>query len=68
MNETLTGRTTRAVAFIDKDRGEVAGAVHKPAGTRVYVAAHPSVAGLFVIRVPGTLLEQDVTLATVEPF
>jgi hypothetical protein len=67
MSETLTGRTTRTVAFIDKSRNVVTSAVRKAAGTTVYVTEHPRTAGLFIIRIPGTLLEQDVNLSAVEP-
>ena len=65
MNETLTGRTTRPVTFIDKAQQVVTGGVRLPAGTLVYVTCRK--AGEFRIRVPQTLLEQDVTLGTVEP-
>jgi hypothetical protein len=70
MDETLTGRTTREVAFIDKAQsirlGCVTGSVRKPAGTTVYVTTTKR-PGIFRIRIPQTLLEQDVYLGTVEP-
>ena len=66
MSETLTGRTTRPVTFIDKaQRGPVTGGVRLPAGTTVYVTCRK--AGEFLIRIPGTLLEQDVYLSAIEP-
>jgi hypothetical protein len=69
MTETLTGRTTRTVTFIDKGEarrfGHVTGGVRRPAGTLVYVTAKRD--GTFCIRVPQTLLEQDVYLRDIEP-
>ena len=69
MSETLTGRTTRPVSFIDRAQairlGAVVSAVRKPAGTLVYVTCLKG--GEFRIRIPGTLLEQDVYLSAVEP-
>lgn len=67
LDDTLTGRTTRPVTFIDNSGG-TAHAVRRPAGTCVYVTAHPRTRGLFIIRIPRTLLTQDVALSTVEPF
>lgn len=66
MDETLTGRTTRPVTFTDKGAGVVCGGVRMPAGTLVYVTC-PRAGGPFRIRIPGTLLEQDVGLGAVEP-
>ena len=69
MDETLTGRTTRTVCFTDKAQvirlGHSIGGVRKPAGTLVYVTCPKP--GIFRVRVPGTLLEQDVPLSAIEP-
>lgn len=67
MNETLTGRTTRQITFADKADKTFTFGVRKPAGTRVYVTCPKSGSGIFRVRVPGTLLEQDVPLSAVEP-
>ena len=64
MDETLLGRTTRVVTFVDKCN--TIRMVRKPAGTFVYVTATKQ-AGVFRVRVPQTLLEQDVYLSAVEP-
>jgi hypothetical protein len=70
VEDTLIGRTTRRVTFIDK--AETARFGHAmfprtmPAGTEVYVAA-TNRPGEFRIRIPGTLLEQVVSLSSVEP-
>jgi hypothetical protein len=70
-DDTLTGRTTRAVTFVDKAQairlGHVVSGVRRPAGTLVYVEAHRTGSGTFRIRIPGTLLEQEVSLGAVEP-
>jgi hypothetical protein len=68
MIETLTGRTTRTVLFADKAEKVFTFGVRKPAGTTVYVEAHKTGSGTFRIRVPGTLLEQEVPMSAVEPF
>ena len=57
-DETLTGRTTRPVTFTDKSTAVVALPVRRPAGTLVYVTCPRP--GTFRIRIPGTLLDQDV--------
>ncbi len=72
MDETLTGRTARPVTFIDKAQairlGHVVSGVRKAAGTLVYVTCPKrGSGGTFRIRIPGTLLEQDVELSAVEP-
>lgn len=71
MDEPLTGRTTRDITFIDKAHairlGHVVSGVRKPAGTLVYVTFLKAGSGMLRIRVPGTLLEQDVYLSAVEP-
>ena len=67
MNETLTGRTTRTVLFADQAEKTFTFGVRKPAGTLVYVEAHKTGSGTFRIRVPGTLLEQEVPMSAVEP-
>jgi hypothetical protein len=71
VDETLTGRTTREIIFIDKAQqirlGHVVSGVRKPAGTLVYVTCPRAGSGTFRIRIPGTLLEQDVYLGAVEP-
>jgi hypothetical protein len=67
MNETLTGRTTRIVLFADKAEKIFTFGVRKPAGTLVYVEAHKTSSGTFRIRVPGTLLEQEVPMSAVAP-
>jgi hypothetical protein len=67
MNETLTGRTTRTVLFADQAEKVFTSGVRKPAGTLVYVEARKTGSGTFRIRVPGTLLEQDVPMSAVEP-
>jgi hypothetical protein len=64
--EILTGRTTRPVTFMDSEPGGD-GIVRLPAGTLVYADADSARAGLIRIRVPGTLLEQKVSLGAVEP-
>lgn len=57
---TYTATITRQVLFIDESkRGPVCGGIYKPAGTAVY--ARPlGTPGLWRVRVPGTLLTQDV--------
>lgn len=65
MNETLTGRTTREITFDDQAEKVFALGVRKPAGTLVYVTCPK--AGVFRVRVPGTLLEQYVPMSAVEP-
>jgi hypothetical protein len=67
MDETLTGRTTREVTFADKAEKVFTFGVRKPAGTLVYVTCPKAGRGIFRVRVPGTLLEQDVPLSAVEP-
>ena len=67
MNETLTGRTTRPVLFADQAEKVFTFGVRKPAGTLVYVEAHKTGSGTIRIRVPGTLLEQEVPMSAVEP-
>lgn len=71
MDETLTGRTTRPVLFRDMGQhirlGHFVTGVRKPAGTLVYVTCPGAGSGVFRIRVPGTLLEQDVPLSAIEP-
>ena len=52
MSETLIGRTTRTVYFIDQ--GNPIRMVRKPAGTYVYVTTPKTCT--FRIRVPQTLL------------
>lgn len=64
MSETLTGRTTRTVTFIDE--GNTLRMVRKPAGTFVYARQMDD--GTLRIRVPQTLLSQTVSLATVYPI
>jgi hypothetical protein len=63
-NGTLIGRTTRPVLFTDK-ASPGGRSVRKPAGTIVYVTSPRP--GIFRVRVPASLLEQDVYLSTVEP-
>ena len=63
MSENLTGRTTRMILFANKSTGVT---VSKPAGTEVFVTCLKT--GWFNVRVPGTLLEQDVSFTDVEPF
>ena len=65
MDETLTGRTTREITFADKAEKVFTFGVRKSAGTLVYVTCPKP--GTFRVRVPGTLLEQDVPLSAVEP-
>lgn len=64
--ETLTGQTTRPVTFshVDHRTKRVVEVRTFPAGTTVY--ASETRRGLS-IRIPGTLLSQDVDGATVEP-
>ena len=64
MNETLTGRLARTVAFDDGARKIQTGGDRRGPGALVYVTQLRS--GLFRIRIPGTLLEQDVHPSTVE--
>lgn len=66
MNETLIGRTTRPVLFRDSTSKVFVSGVRRPAGTEVYVTCLKRDG--FRIRIPGTLLEQDVEMPAVEPF
>ena len=65
MSENMTGRLTRTVTFADKSRKVQTGGDRRGAGALVYVT--PLRSGLFRIRIPGTLLEQDVYLSAIEP-
>lgn len=67
MDETLTGRTTREILFADRGKSTFITGVRRPAGTLVYVTCPRAGSGAFRIRVPGTLLEQDVPMSAVEP-
>jgi hypothetical protein len=67
MSETLTGRTTRPVSFTDSSQKVITSAVTKPAGTEVYVTRMLK-DGTWNIRIPGTLLTQNVYPASVESF
>jgi hypothetical protein len=62
---TLTGRTTRPVSFTDESCKVITSAVRKPAGTEVYVERMRK-DGTWDIRIPGTLLTQNVYPAAVE--
>lgn len=66
MNETLTGRTTREITFdvIDHATRRCIRTERRPAGTEVYARLRKD--GTFGIRIPGTLLTQDVYPASVE--
>ena len=68
MNETLIGRTTREITFsvIDHQTHRCVRTETRPAGTEVYARLRKD--GMFGIRVPGTLLTQDVYPASVESF
>jgi hypothetical protein len=65
MSETLTGRTTREIAFTDESQKVITSATRKPAGTEVYVTRMLK-DGTWNIRIPGTLLTQNVYPASVE--
>lgn len=60
--ETLVGRTTRSVLFSDG----IGNQQRMPAGTEVYVLPTRE-RGVWLIRIPGTLLTQKVYFGTVEP-
>jgi hypothetical protein len=70
MNETLTGRTTREIVFsyIDHATRVCKWTERRPAGTTVYVSRIDK-DGTWTIRIPGTLLTQNVRPGnSVEPF
>lgn len=60
----MTGRTTREITFTDSSRKVVTFGVRKPAGTEVYARLRKD--GTFDLRVPGTLLTQNVYATAVE--
>jgi hypothetical protein len=67
MNETLTGRTTRDITFGDESKKVFTFGARKPAGTEVYVTRMRK-DGTWDIRIPGTLLTQNVYPVSVESF
>lgn len=66
MSETLTGQTTREITFdvIDHTTRRCVRTEKRPAGTEVYARLRSD--GTFAIRIPGTLLTQDVYPASIE--
>lgn len=66
MSETLTGQTTRSILFGAYNDPTGARSRRLPAGTTVYVTETRK--GKFIARIPGTLLEQQISLIDVEPF
>ena len=68
MNETLIGQTTCQITFgyVDPATRVLIRTEKRPAGTEVYARLRKD--GMFGIRVPGTLLTQVVSAASVESF
>lgn len=64
MNETPTGRTTREITFDDASQKTFTFGTRKPAGTEVYARLRKD--GTFDIRIPGTLLTQNVYASAIE--
>ena len=62
----MTGRTTRQITFdvIDHQTRRCIHTEKRPAGTEVYARLRSN--GTFAIRIPGTLLTQDVYPASIE--
>lgn len=67
MSETLTGKTTREIMFHDSSQKVFTFGTRKAAGTEVYVTRMRK-DGTWDIRIPGTLLTQNVYPASVESF